>query len=43
MGRRAAKLASLDLNLLLVLRELLRERNVTRAAGRPRQARPRAV
>jgi DNA-binding transcriptional LysR family regulator len=34
MTRRAARLASLDLNLLLVLRELLRERNVTRAAER---------
>lgn len=29
-----ARLASLDLNLLIVLRELLRERNVTRAAER---------
>jgi DNA-binding transcriptional LysR family regulator len=34
MTRRAAQLASLDLNLVLVLRELLRERNVTRAAER---------
>jgi DNA-binding transcriptional LysR family regulator len=34
MTRRAAQLASLDLNLILVLRELLRERNVTRAAER---------
>jgi DNA-binding transcriptional LysR family regulator len=34
MRRHAAQLASLDLNLLLVLRELLRERNVTRAAER---------
>jgi len=30
----AAQLANLDLNLLVVLRELLRERNVTRAAAR---------
>ncbi|HVV08397.1 LysR family transcriptional regulator [Amycolatopsis sp.] len=30
----AVHLANLDLNLLVVLRELLRERNVTRAAGR---------
>ena len=34
MRRRVAQLASLDLNLVLVLRELLRERNVTRAAER---------
>lgn len=34
MRRHVAQLASLDLNLLLVLRELLRERNVTRAAER---------
>lgn len=34
MRRSAAQLASLDLNLLLMLRELLRERNVTRAAER---------
>lgn len=34
MRRRGAQLASLDLNLILVLRELLRERNVTRAAER---------
>lgn len=34
MRRRAAQLAGLDLNLILVLRELLRERNVTRAAER---------
>ena len=34
MRRSVAQLASLDLNLLLVLRELLRERNVTRAAER---------
>ncbi|MCL2583205.1 MAG: LysR family transcriptional regulator [Streptosporangiales bacterium] len=34
MRRRAAQLASLDLNLVLVLRELIRERNVTRAADR---------
>src|SRR5579875_3542894 len=34
MRRRAVQLAGLDLNLLLVLRELLRERNVTRAAER---------
>lgn len=34
MRRRVAQLASLDLNLILVLRELLRERNVTRAAER---------
>src|ERR1700704_5320675 len=34
MTRRAAQLASLDLNLILVLRGLLRERNVTRAAER---------
>lgn len=34
MRRSAAQLASLDLNLLVVLRELLRERNVTRAAER---------
>lgn len=32
MRRHVAQLSSLDLNLLLVLRELLRERNVTRAA-----------
>jgi DNA-binding transcriptional LysR family regulator len=32
MRRRPASLAGLDLNLLVVLRELLRERNVTRAA-----------
>jgi len=30
----AAHLANLDLNLLVALRELLRERNVTRAAAR---------
>ena len=30
--RRATSLANLDLNLLVILRELLRERNVTRAA-----------
>jgi len=34
MRRRAVQLASLDMNLILVLRELLRERNVTRAAER---------
>ncbi len=34
MRRRVPQLASLDLNLILVLRELLRERNVTRAAQR---------
>lgn len=34
MRRSVAQLASMDLNLLLVLRELLRERNVTRAAER---------
>jgi DNA-binding transcriptional LysR family regulator len=34
MRRSVAQLASLDLNLLLALRELLRERNVTRAAER---------
>lgn len=34
MRRRVPQLASLDLNLVLVLRELLRERNVTRAAER---------
>lgn len=34
MRRPAAQLAGLDLNLLVVLRELLRERNVTRAAER---------
>jgi DNA-binding transcriptional LysR family regulator len=34
MRRSVAQLASLDLNLLLMLRELLRERNVTRAAER---------
>jgi DNA-binding transcriptional LysR family regulator len=34
MRRRPASLASLDLNLLVFLRELLRERNVTRAAER---------
>jgi DNA-binding transcriptional LysR family regulator len=34
MRRRVAQLASLDMNLILVLRELLRERNVTRAAER---------
>jgi DNA-binding transcriptional LysR family regulator len=32
--RQGAQLAALDLNLILVLRELLRERNVTRAAER---------
>jgi DNA-binding transcriptional LysR family regulator len=32
MRRSAASLANLDLNLLVILRELLRERNVTRAA-----------
>lgn len=32
--RRATSLANLDLNLLVILRELLRERNVTRAARR---------
>jgi DNA-binding transcriptional LysR family regulator len=32
VGRRATSLANLDLNLLVILRELLRERNVTRAA-----------
>jgi DNA-binding transcriptional LysR family regulator len=34
MRRSAIQLAGLDLNLLVVLRELLRERNVTRAAER---------
>ncbi|WP_239154016.1 LysR family transcriptional regulator [Amycolatopsis sp. FDAARGOS 1241] len=34
MSRRTTHLAGLDLNLLVVLRELLRERNVTRAAER---------
>jgi DNA-binding transcriptional LysR family regulator len=34
MGRPASQLASLDLNLLVALRELLSERNVTRAAER---------
>lgn len=34
MRRSAVQLAGLDLNLLVVLRELLRERNVTRAAER---------
>jgi DNA-binding transcriptional LysR family regulator len=34
MYRRAAQLTNLDLNLLVALRELLRERNVTRAAER---------
>ncbi len=34
MRGRVAQLASLDMNLILVLRELLRERNVTRAAER---------
>jgi DNA-binding transcriptional LysR family regulator len=34
MRRRAASLAALDLNLLVFLRELVRERNVTRAAQR---------
>lgn len=33
MSRHTAQLAGLDLNLLVVLRELLRERNVTRAAA----------
>ena len=33
-ARPAAHLANLDLNLLVVLRELIRERNVTRAAAR---------
>ncbi|MGH3391916.1 MAG: LysR family transcriptional regulator [Actinomadura sp.] len=34
MYRRAAQLTNLDLNLLVALRELIRERNVTRAAER---------
>jgi DNA-binding transcriptional LysR family regulator len=34
VNRRAAHLANLDLNLLVALRELIRERNVTRAAER---------
>src|SRR5580700_3336598 len=34
MGRPVSHLASLDLNLLVALRELLSERNVTRAAER---------
>jgi Bacterial regulatory helix-turn-helix protein, lysR family len=34
MTRPASHLASPDLNLLVALRELLSERNVTRAAGR---------
>src|SRR6266568_158138 len=34
MSRPAAHLANLDLNLLVTLRELVRERNVTRAAQR---------
>ncbi|HET6504476.1 MAG TPA: LysR family transcriptional regulator [Amycolatopsis sp.] len=34
MKRAAAHLANLDLNLLVILRELIRERNVTRAAER---------
>lgn len=34
MPRSTGSLANLDLNLLVILRELLRERNVTRAAGR---------
>ena len=40
MRRRVAQLASLDLNLVLVLRELLRERNVTPAAERLRSNLP---
>jgi hypothetical protein len=34
MSRPAARLANLDLNLLVALRELLRERSVTRASRR---------
>lgn len=40
--RRPASLASLDLNLLVFLRELLRERNVTRAAERVGVSQPTA-
>ncbi|WP_199433640.1 LysR family transcriptional regulator [Qaidamihabitans albus] len=40
--RRSASLASLDLNLLVFLRELLRERNVTRAAERVGVSQPTA-
>jgi DNA-binding transcriptional LysR family regulator len=42
MRRSVAQLASVDLNLLLVLRELLRERNVTRAAERVGVSQPAA-
>lgn len=38
----SARLASLDLNLLVILRELLRERNVTRAADRVGMSQPAA-
>ncbi|NIJ12536.1 DNA-binding transcriptional LysR family regulator [Saccharomonospora amisosensis] len=41
-ARRPASLASLDLNLLVFLRELLRERNVTRAAQRVGVSQPTA-
>ncbi|PXY22145.1 LysR family transcriptional regulator [Prauserella muralis] len=41
-ARRPASLASLDLNLLVFLRELLRERNVTRAAERVGVSQPTA-
>ncbi|MEU6644758.1 LysR family transcriptional regulator [Saccharomonospora sp. NPDC046836] len=42
MTRRPTSLASLDLNLLVFLRELLRERNVTRAAERVGVSQPTA-
>jgi DNA-binding transcriptional LysR family regulator len=42
VGSSSARLTSLDLNLLVVLRELLRERNVTRAAERVGMSQPAA-
>ena len=42
MRSSSPRLASLDLNLLVILRELLRERNVTRAAGRVGVSQPAA-
>jgi DNA-binding transcriptional LysR family regulator len=42
MARPVAQLAQLDLNLLVILRELIRERNVTRAAERVAVSQPAA-
>lgn len=42
LSRPVAQLANVDLNLLVILRELLRERNVTRAAERVALTQPAA-